>query len=78
MNAGAAAFYPRSRDKDCGGVGSSQSREDPHNSNGIPGKIDFSLPTDLSGRDITSVTQVTQDGSRSNDEERAIQVSTAG
>ena len=78
LNAGAASFYPSSRDKDCGGVGSSQSREDPHNSNGIPGKIDFSLPTNLSGQDIASATQVTRDGSGNTDEERAIQVNTAG
>ena len=79
LNAKAACFYPNFRDEDCGGVGSFQPREDPHDSDGrIQREIDISLPTDLSGRDTASATQVTRNGSGHTDEERAIQVNTAG
>ena len=79
LNAKAACFYPNSRDEDCGGVGSFQPREDPHDSNGrIQREIDFSLPTQLSGRNTASATQVTRDGSGHTGEERATQVNTAG
>ena len=79
LNAKAVSFYPDSRDKDCRGVGSFQSQEDPHYSGGrTQREIDFSLPTELSGQEIASATQVTRDSSGNIDEERAIQVNTAG
>ena len=69
----------REREREIERAGSFQPREDPHDSNGrIQREIDFSLPTQLSGRNIASATQVTRDGSGHTGEERAAQVNTAG
>lgn len=79
LDAKAPPYYPASRDRDCEGVGSFQSREDSHYSDDRTRReIDFSLPTDLSGPDTASATQVTRDDPGNIDEERAIRVNTAG